>query len=161
MNIIECTIKMRKAAQENLQNLSAKVTDSEMKRLFALLAAVEDEHIASLMKINEELKVSADTDSSLSAQVCVYNPEVSSSNFGKVLRNDPDAYIHLLHEEEEVIDFFDRLAEKTDLEIMKNVCLAAAENEREHLLRIENIYAFVEAPRTYLEWGEFSNLKTL
>ncbi len=36
-----------------------------------------------------------------------------------------------------------------------------AEDEKEHLSIVENIYEFVEKPRTFLAWGEFSNLKEL
>jgi len=44
---------------------------------------------------------------------------------------------------------------------MKKLCMRLADQEREHLSKIENIYSFVEDPWTYLEWGEFSNMKTL
>jgi hypothetical protein len=37
--------------------------------------------------------------------------------------------------------------------------VAIAEEEKKHLNIIENIYSFVESPRTYLAWGEFSNLE--
>ena len=36
-----------------------------------------------------------------------------------------------------------------------------ANDEKRHLERIEEIYDFVETPRCYLEWGEFSNLRSL
>ena len=161
MNIIECTIKMRKEAQKNYANLSAAVADKELKQLFSLLAAAEDEHIDKLLAINEEMKVAASTGNGLSDSVCVYRPQINSRNLVNTLRNDPDAYLHVLKEEEETIEFFTRLADQADQEIMRNVCLAAAEKEREHLQMIENIYSFVEEPRTYLAWGEFSNLKSL
>jgi rubrerythrin len=161
MNIIECTIKMRKEAQANYANLSMATADKELKRLFAMLAAAEDEHIDNLQAINEEFKASVAIENRFSDNVCVYNPQVSTRNLGKALRHDPDAYIHVLKEEEEAIEFFDRLAAETERGSMKKVCLAAAAKEREHLQIIENIYSFVEEPRTYLEWGEFSNLKSL
>jgi len=161
MNIIECTIKMRKEAQANYANLSMAIADKELKRLFSMLAAAEDEHIDKLQGINEEFKLSATTDNRFSDGVCVYNPQMNARNLKKALRNDPDAYMHVLKEEEETIEFFDRLAAESDRDVMKKVCLAAAEKEREHLQIIENIYSFVEEPRTYLEWGEFSNLRSL
>jgi hypothetical protein len=34
-----------------------------------------------------------------------------------------------------------------------------ADEERKHLEIMENIYDFVEAPKNYLAWGEFGNLK--
>jgi rubrerythrin len=161
MNIIECIIKMRKEAQANYANLSMAVADKELKRLFSMLAAAEDEHIDKLYGINEDLKAVAAVDNRLSESVCVYNPHINSRNLGKILRSDADAYLHVLKEEEENIEFFDRLAAGADREITRKVCLAAAEKEREHLQVIENIYAFVEEPRTYLAWGEFSNLRSL
>ena len=39
--------------------------------------------------------------------------------------------------------------------------LQLAEEERRHLEVVENIYAFMESPRTYLAWGEFANLEQL
>ncbi len=35
------------------------------------------------------------------------------------------------------------------------------DEEKEHLSIVENIYDFVEKPRTFLACGEFSNLKEL
>ncbi len=161
MNIIECTIKMRREAQANYANLSQTVAGKDLKRLFAMLAAAEDEHIDNLRGINDQFKLSAATENRLSDSVCVYNPLIDLRNPGKALRNDPDAYIHLLKEEEDTIEFFDRLATEAETETMKKVCLAAAEKERDYLQMVENIYSFAEDPRTYLEWGEFSNLRTL
>src|SRR6185369_6989440 len=161
MNIIECTIKMRKEAQANFANLSMAVVDKDLKRLFSLLAAAEDEHIDKLWGINEELKAAAGVDTRFSPSVCVYNPQVNARNLRKALRHDPDAYAHVLKEEEETIEFFDQLAVEADRDSIRKVCLAAAEKEREHLQVIENIYSFVEDPRTYLEWGEFSTNRSL
>lgn len=161
MNIIECTIKMRREAQANYANLSLAVVDKDMKRLFSLLAAAEDEHIDNLTGINEELKASPAIDNRLSDGVCAYSPQMEPRNLGRTLRKDPDAYLHVLREEEENIEFFDRLAAEADREITRKVCMAAAEKEREHLQVIQHIYSFVEEPRTFLAWGEFGNLKTL
>jgi len=161
MNIIECTIKMRKEAQANYANLSLAASDKELKRILSLLAMAEDEHIDKLMTIKEELGASSSTDHGLSDSVCAYKPRLHPGNLSKALRTDPDAYLHVIKEEEKTIEFFDRLASRAESATIRKVCMAVAEKEREHLLMIENIYAFVEEPRTYLEWGEFSNLKSL
>lgn len=162
MNIIECTIKMRKEAQANYANLSMAVADKDLKRLFSMLAAAEDEHIDNLLGINKELNASAAVDDTrLSDSVCAYRPRMNARNVGKELRHDPDAYLHVVKDEEETIEFFDRLAAEADREVTRKVCLAAADKEREHLQVIQNIYSFVEEPRTYLECGEFSTNRSL
>lgn len=161
MNIIECTIKMRKEAQANYAKLSEITTDEELQRIFSMLAAAEDEHIEKLRAINDEFKLATAADNRISEGACVYNPLIDVRNPGKSLRNDPDAYNHVLKDEEATIAFFTRLAAETENETIRKACLAAAEKEREYLQTVENIYSFVEEPRTYLAWGEFGNLKAL
>jgi len=145
MNILDCTIKMRKEAQTNYANLSLAIADKEMKRLFSLLALAEDEHIDKLMEIKTETMTSPTTEYRLTDSVCAYRTKLNPS----------------MKDEEKSIRFFDQLAESAESDTMRKACQAIAEKEREHLRVIENIYSFVEEPRTYLEWGEFSNLRNL
>lgn len=161
MNIIDCTIKMRREAQDNYANLSLAIADKEMKRLFSLLAVAEDEHINKLMAIKAEAMLSPTTEYRLTDSVCAYRTKLNPKTIDAALSNDPDAYLHVIRDEEKSIKFFDRLAMSAESESMRKSCQIIAEKEREHLQVIENIYSFVEEPRTYLEWGEFSNLRNL
>ena len=162
MNIIECTIKMKKETRAHYGRLAEVVADVELKRLFSLLAAAEDEHIDKLVALKATMNT---TDASafnlLDESVCVFSPHIDPRHLAETLRNDPDAYLHVVHEEEETIEFFDQLKDQAENEQMKRICQTLADKEREHLTMLENIYFFVEEPRTYLEWGEFSNLKSL
>jgi len=161
MNIIDCTIKMRKEAQSNYANLSLAIADKEMKRLFSLLALAEDEHIDKLLAIKAESMIAPITEYRLTDSVCAYRTKLNPDTIGAALSDDPDAYLHVIKDEEKSIKFFDQLAVSAESETTRKVCLAIADKEREHLQVIENIYSFVEEPRSYLEWGEFSNLKNL
>lgn len=162
MNILECTIKMKQETRAHYERLSEAVPEKELKRLFSLLASAEDEHIEKLRALGDTLNTS-DTSafSSVDESVCVFSPHIDPRHLAEALSNDPDAYRHVVQEEEETIEFFDQLKSQADSEQMKKVCQALADKEREHLTMLENIYFFVEEPRTYLEWGEFSNLKEL
>jgi rubrerythrin len=162
MNILECTIKMKQETRAHYERLSEAVTDSELKRLFSLLAAAEGEHIEKLMEFKNNMnKIGGLSFNALDESVCVFSPHIDPRHLAETLRNDPDAYMHVVHEEEETIEFFDQLKNQAENEQMKRVCQILADKEREHLNMLENIYFFVEEPRTYLEWGEFSNLKSL
>lgn len=161
MNIIECTVKMRREARENYANLSLTTENRELKRLFSLLAAAEDEHIDKLLEINEKFTLTKAAGSRVTKSACVYHTSIDFHNPEKVLLNDPDAYVHILQDEEAAIEFFDRLVAEAKSDSLRKVCEIAAEKEREHLQMVENIYSFVEDPRTFLEWGEFSNMRTL
>jgi len=162
MNILECTIKMKQETRAHYERLSEAVTEKELKRLFFLLAAAEEEHIEKLTVLKDNMnKVGGLSFNTLDESVCVFSSHIDPRHLAETLRNDPDAYRHVVQEEEETIEFFDQLKNQADTEDMKRVCQVLADKEREHLTMLENIYFFVEEPRTYLEWGEFSNLKSL
>jgi rubrerythrin len=162
MNILECTIKMKQETRSHYEQLSEIASEKEMKRLFSLLASAEDEHIGKLIALKDNMKIiNGAAFNSLVEGVCVFSPHIDPRHLAETLQNDPDAYLHVVHEEEETIDFFDQLKNQTENEQMKRLCQVLADKEREHLTMLENIYFFVEEPRTYLEWGEFSNLKSL
>jgi rubrerythrin len=162
MNILECTIKMKKETRAHYDQLAEVATDKEIKRLFTLLAAAEEEHIGKLLVMQSDMhKFNVQDVNSLEESVCVFSPHIDPRHLADTLRNDPDAYRHVVHEEEETIEFFDQLSIQAESEQLKKICRMLAAKEREHLTMLENIYFFVEEPRTYLEWGEFSNLKSL
>lgn len=162
MNILECTIKMKQETRAHYERLSEAVEEKELKRLFSLLASAEDEHIEKLKALNDTMDAADTSDlSPLDESVCVFSPHIDPRHLAEALRNDPDAYRHVVQEEEETIEFFDQLKSQAESDQMKKICQALADKEREHLTMLENIYFFVEEPRTYLEWGEFSNIKGL
>jgi rubrerythrin len=161
MNILECTIKMKKETQAHYERLAETVTDVELKRLFSLLAAAEEEHVEKLAAVQGNMnRLNMKDFNRLEESVCVYSPHIDPRHLADALRHDPDAYRHVVQEEEETIEFFDQLSDQADNEQLKRICRLQAAKEREHLAMLENIYFFVEEPRTYLEWGEFSNLKS-
>lgn len=162
MDILDCTIKMKQETRAHYERLSGAVAEEELKRLFSLLAAAEDEYIGKLRELSDSMKTTgAPALSAVDESQCVFNPHIDPRHLAEALRNDPDAYRHVVQEEEETIEFFDHLKNQAGSEQMKKICQALADKEREHLTMLENIYFFVEEPRTYLEWGEFSNLKSL
>jgi len=153
---------MKKETRAHYGRLAETVTDVELKRLFTLLAAAEDEHIDKLADLKDNMnKLDAQDLNRLEESVCVYSPHIDPRHLAEALSHDPDAYRHVVQEEEETIEFFDQLSDQAGSEQLKRICRMQAAKEREHLTMLENIYFFVEEPRTYLEWGEFSNLKPL
>ena len=117
MNILECTIKMKQETRAHYERLSEAVTEKEMKRLFSLLAAAEDEHIEKLSALNDAMNKSGTSAvNALDESVCVFSPHIDPRHLAEALRNDPDAYRHVVQEEEETIEFFDQLKNQADSE---------------------------------------------
>jgi rubrerythrin len=153
---------MKQETRAHYEKLAEIVIDNDLKRLFALMASAEGEHIDTLIELKDGMNTHDLRDEDkLQGSVCVYSSHVDPQHLAEALRNDPDAYRHVVKEEVEAIEFFDQMSDQADSKELKRICHLLADKEREHLAKLENIYFFVEEPRTYLEWGEFSNLKSL
>jgi rubrerythrin len=153
---------MKRETHAHFERLAEEAENGELKQLFSLLAAAESEHIDTLLAADKSMSTrDVEGLKDLDASVCVYSPNIDQWHLDEALKNDPDAYRHVVQEEEQSIEFFDQLSDQAASEKTRKVFQLLAAKEREHLEMLENIYFFVEEPRTYLEWGEFSNLKSL
>jgi rubrerythrin len=149
---------MEEEARTYYEKLATATTVPELKNLFSMLAAAEQEHHDALV----EMKGSADPQKAefkaLQEAACLFKPLLAKRDLMAELKEDPDAYKHVVKEEEEGARFYEELAAQAKDEGARKVLLMIAAEERKHLSIVENIYSFVESPKTYLAWGEFSNL---
>jgi rubrerythrin len=150
---------MEEEAREYYENLAKAVTVPELKNLFLMLAAAEQEHYDALVRMKEKADPQKIRFSALEEAACVFNPLLAKRELIAELKDDPDAYRHALKQEEDGVRFYEELAAKAQDEATREVLLMIAGEERKHLNIVENIYSFVESPKTYLAWGEFSNLQ--
>ncbi len=158
MNVFDCAIKMEEEARGYYDGLAKIATVPALKSLFSMLAAAEQEHHDAL----ERMKIDADPQklsfSALEEAACIFSPLLEKRELMAELKEDPDAYRHAVMKEEEGVRFYEELAAKAENEETRKVLRMIIQEERRHLSIVENIYSFVESPRTYLAWGEFSNL---
>lgn len=159
MNIIDCALKMEEQAAAHYSQLAAAAPVEELRNIFGLLAAAEKEHHEKLVAMLGNADAATTDFTALDDASCVFRPLLGKRDLVAELRRDPDGYRHVVKEEEESIKFYEDLAAKADKEEMRAILLKLAEEERRHLSIVENIYSFIEEPKTYLAWGEFSNLK--
>ncbi|BDV42605.1 ferritin [Geotalea uraniireducens] len=161
MNIFDCALKMEADAKEHYDKLAAAAPTSELQNLFQLLASAEEEHLAALAAMKENIAGGKTEFKALDKAACVFRPLLDRRELMAELQQDPDGYRHVVHEEEESIKFYEQLAGEAENDGTRRLLLDLAAQERRHLNIVENIYSFIEAPRTYLAWGEFSNLNEL
>lgn len=161
MKIIECIIKIKEERRSHYEQLAKSATDKELERLAMLLADANTQLLKKLKKLKESPEAVSLNEAGLSEKVCVFSPSFDAKHPEVALSRDSDAYRHVVKEIEEAVEFYEQLGAEAELKEVKTLSLKLAELEREHLSVVTNIYAFVEDPRTFLEWGEFSNLKPL
>ena len=159
MNVFDFAMRMEEESWSYYEKLADAAQSKVLKNIFTLLADSEREH-------HEHLTVlKTTTDPDLAQSVVLERARdhihdlIGSISAADVLESDHDGYRHVIKQEEVSIALYDKLAVKEPNEAAANLLRRLADEERHHLEIVENIYDFVESPRTYLEWGEFSNLR--
>jgi rubrerythrin len=159
MNVFDFAMRLEEESRASYERLAESAESDELKSIFSLLADSEREHHEHLtiLKTTTDPKVAdAVTLDRAGSYIHELVGEIASKD---VLSNDSDGYRHALRQEEISISLYEKLADREPNGAAASLLRIMAAEERHHLEMIENIYDFVETPRTYLEWGEFSNLR--
>ncbi len=159
MNIFDCAIKMEEEARESYENMAVASDVPELKNLFTLLAQAEQEHHDALLALKKNVDLQQIPFKGVQEAACLFTPLLAQRGQMEGLKNDSDAYQLVVKEEERGIRLYEDLASQADNETAREILLKIADEERRHLSIVENIYSFVESPKNFLAWGEFSNLK--
>jgi len=159
MNIFDCAIKMEEEARLSYEKLAASTAVPELKNLFTLLAESEQEHHDALVGMKRSLDPPKTQFKGLQEAACLFKPLLAKRDLMAELVRQPDAYLNVVKEEEEGVRFYEDLAAQSKDEEARKILLMIAGEERKHLDIVKNIYSFVESPKNFLAWGEFSNLK--
>lgn len=164
MNAIDYMIRTEEDGLRLYEMLSYETSDRELKEIFELLAERQRNHLGGLETLKESVGPS-DAESGLVERARGlengFRRLLDSHDIIHELKNDHDAFFHILKAEEETIQLLEGMAKAETKENTRTLLERIAEDEKAHLSNIENIYEFIEAPRTYLEWGEFPNLHPL
>lgn len=161
MRVLDFAMKVEEDAKKLYEELEARATDEDMKRIFRLLAESEGMHHSKMEELKRGVGNPTLDGGSLDETRNVFHRLLEKREFDDALTDDPDGYRHVISAEEESIRTYQDLVAEATSPDAKNLLLNIIEQEKRHLEIVTNIYEFVEAPRTYLEWGEFSNLKRL
>jgi rubrerythrin len=161
MNIFDFALKMEADGKEYYEKLAKETSIPEFKSIFTLLAVAEQVHHEAIQAMkNCADAVQADS-KVLSQAKNIFEKLLKMNETHDTLQFDRDGYLHAVRAEEVSIKFYEEAAKNENNENARNLLLMLARDEKEHLSIVENIYEFVEKPRTFLAWGEFSNLKEL
>ena len=159
MNVFDCAIKMEEESRLYYEALAAGSSEPELKNLFTMLAQAEQEHHDALVRLRGSIDSKNSQFKALDQAACLFKPLLAKRELMARLKETPDAYRLVVGQEEKGVELYRDLAAKTKDEGARQVLLKIADEERRHLSIVENIYSFVESPKTFLASGEFSNLK--
>jgi len=161
MNVFDFALKLEQDGKTLYDKLAAEAPASELKNIFNLLGAVEQEHYDAIKAMQQGIDPATAQSTALEKAGQIKNSFrqlLERKDTLSLLKGDPDGFEHVLKAEEESIRLYKELAAAELNPAAKKLYLEFAAEEEKHLSIIENIYEFVEKPHTYLAWGEFSNL---
>lgn len=159
MNIFDFAMKMESDGKALYEKLAAETSVAELKSIFTLLASAEDEHCQAIDAMKKKAKAGNAESKLLENVKNVFEGLLERKTSLELLKEDPDGYRHALKFAIAGIKLYETMAAKETNGETASIFTMLADDERKHLEILENIYDFVESPKDYLAWGEFSNLR--
>jgi rubrerythrin len=163
MNVLEFALQLEADGKAYYENLAATCDSKELNNLFTLLAEAEQSHYEAILARKNEIPCAGVESELLEKSKNIFQRliEMKASQGPGSPRVDSDGYRHAIKAEEQSIRFYLDAAEKEPSLEVRRLLQSLAAEEKLHLNIIENIYEFVESPKYFLEWREFSNLRPL
>lgn len=159
MNIFDFAMKMEQDGKAFYGKLAAGTDVAELKSIFGLLAAAEDEHLKAIEAMKKSTPPGNAESKVLEKAKNVFKGLLDKKIALAVLTGDPDGYRHAVQFAMSGVKLYEEMARKETNPAAAKTLRMLADEERKHLEILENIYDFMESPKDYLAWGEFSNLK--
>jgi len=160
MNVLDFALKMEADGKAYYEKLASQSETKELKNLFTLLADAEQSHYDALLARKNETAFARAESTVLEQAKNIFERLIELSGDGPLVV-DVDGYRHAVKAEQHSIGFYENSAGKEENLEVRHLLQALADEEKVHLNIVENIYDFVESPRCFLAWREFSNLKEL
>lgn len=161
MNVFDFALQMEAEGKAFYEKLAAQAPAKELRTIFTLLAASEQEHYEHLQALKNGTDPAKAQSMMLEGVREHFRDLLDAVNPEAALKGDADGYRHAIKAEEKSIELYEEMAGKEPNIAAANLLQQLADEEKRHLSIMENIYEFVEAPKTYLAWGEFSNLREM
>jgi rubrerythrin len=161
MNVFDFAIRMEEDGMKLYEKLAEEAHEPELKTIFNLLAAEERKHRNIFVAMKKGEDPSTAESIALENARTAFRKLMERKDPVEILQKDPDGYRHSIKAEEDFIRLYEDLAGKEQNGHVADLLRRIADEERRHLNIMENIFDFMESPRTFLAWGEFSNLNEL
>ena len=159
MNVFDFAMKMEEDGKAFYEKLATETSVHELKTIFSMLAAAEEEHLEAIAAMKKDTPPGTADSKVLEKTKNVFKGLLERKGTLEMLKGDPDGYRHVIKIAMAGIKLYEEMAGKETNPAAAKILLMLADEERRHLEIMENIYDFAEAPKDFLAWGEFSNLK--
>lgn len=161
MNVYEYAMKVEKDGERYYRELAEKTDDIGLKQILAMLADEEVKHYVVFEKMskNQNLPINKDVDVFANAKNIFQKmkDENKSYAFGA---DQVEFYKSALKSEESSYKFYIEKALMLEDDEQRKVFLRIAEEERQHMVLLENLVDYVSFPERWIENAEFNQMSS-
>lgn len=157
MNIYEYAMQIEKDGEIFYLDLAEKIEDAGIKNIFIMLAEEEVKHYIIFDKMNKRQTFTTQHSTHLTKHTLALFHKMRAENpHFSFSRSYIEAFKSALRTEENSYQFYIEKGNMLEDGAQKEAFLRIAEEEKEHMILLQNLLAFVMDP---LEWIESHELK--
>lgn len=159
MNVYEYAMKVEKDGEKYYRDLAAKTNDAGLKSILTMLADEEVKHyiVFERMNNNKIIPTQPHVDIFKHTQN-IFQQLQKSNNLPTFTQDQIELYKNAFRSEESSYKFYTEKALMLEEGEQKKAFLRIAEEERQHMILLENLIDYVSAPTQWVESAEFNNL---
>jgi len=157
MNIIDFARELERNGQRYYEEMAARTDHIGTRRIFSMLARDEARLLSRLQKLERQLPAGGVESQALNGGDNVFRRLRHGQC--QTVSDDLDAYQLAIDAERKVVRQYEMAAATEPDAQARGLLMRIANQERNELEEIEQLYLFASAPQRNLEWGEFSNLE--
>jgi rubrerythrin len=158
MDIFEFAVRKEKFSEDFYRDLAGRTRNKGLRTIFDMLAGEEAHHRQVIERIKAKIPAKLTETNVLSNAVDVFERMKKGIDKFAFTATDLEAYKKARDMERQSRDFYLQKADELEDNCQKGVFTKLADEEKKHLLLLENIIEFVSRPQQWLENAEFFHL---
>jgi rubrerythrin len=155
MKVLRFAQEIDRSGQRFYEEMAERAESVGVRKIFGMLAEDEARLLARLR--TRTVDADADEAPTLDQRINVFD-KLRRQGDHLAVTSDVAAYRLALDAERAVVHQYEMATEAEENPTLKKMLAEIAEDERQVLEKLEQLYDFANSPNSFLAWGEFSNL---
>ena len=160
MNVYEYAMKVEKDGERYYRDLADKTSDVGLKSILKMLADEEVKHYVAFDRMNKNQIIPTQPHVDVFASAKTIFQKMREDNQTSTFSEDQvEFYKSALRSEENSYKFYIEKALMLEDEEQKAIFMRIAEEERQHMVLLENLIEYISFPERWLESAEFNHME--
>jgi len=166
VNIFEFAMQMELDGKAFYENLAARTSDLELKKVLVMLAEEEQKHYNIFSKLRsgegaEALKKVSTHSDTLKAVKNIFVGLSNNAEHAEFTQDERSIWVEALKIEEKSETFYRESAEKEQDTSTRNLLTMVANEERNHIYLIDSVLTYMKFPDTFSDTSQFKDFQSL